>query len=634
MSDSSSKSEGYSSFLRDAAVPSTPLCCYVIFSVLRSYNNVSGIYGIIFTFVFFILFILSLALTALKYKKLFYNKKQIIFSSAFIILICFVISFFLTGKINNLTDGSHLPESLENISVVIDDISLKRYSSEIYFHTPEETTPQHKGIIYYQGENIFNKGDTIFIHKKIYKIAVNSKNGFNSYLISRGIHFTAGLSETDITILKKNNISFSTFIQNTLLKRIDLLFDNRTAGVVKALLTGNQSFIEKKIMLQFRDSGVLHCLSASGLHVAIFAAIPAFLLIPFFRRNIAMFVSLLAVLFYLCITDMPVSLLRAVIMFAFFYFQLILFRKRNVFNYLMLTCSIILCISPWEIFSPGFQLSFAATGGILLFYKPYRKSLESVPAIIADTTAVTLSAQIITLPIILFHMNQLNTAGIAANIIVIPLITLIMGVSMSAILISVFSIPAGILSGDLTDLLLNFSLMITNFFSNLKLNFYVYDITPFLFVLIAISLIPLINGRKITRLKFYPVLLSVLLCTLYLKKYCQFNETSYNVTMGNSIAEIRVENKRQILRLNLKDGVDTDKIISGIKIKNPDIKIIELADISASNILASRKILNEYIIDEYRFAGIPDLNNIFKKIIFQLEKDNVIVKFVEKPLPE
>lgn len=634
MSGSSSKSEGYSSFIRDAAVPSTPLCCFIIFVILKSYAAVTGKYGTIFAYIFMLLFFVSLGLTALQYKKIIFNRKQSVIAAVSLIFLCSALSFYLNNKITHLISGSNLPEYAENISVIIDDISIKRYSSEIYFHTPETPAFQLNGILYYQGENIFNKGDILFLHKKIYRITAENKSGFNNYLLSRGIHYTAGMSESDITILKKSDISIRTSIQNSLLNRIDSLFDQRTAGVIKALLTGNQNYIEKKIILQFRDSGVLHALSASGLHVAIFAAIPAFLLIPFFRKNTAMSGSLLAVLFYLFVTDMPVSLLRAVIMFAFFYFQMILFRKRNVFNYLMLTCSVILSVSPWEIFNPGFQLSFSATAGILLFYKPYRKSLAGLPGIIADTTAVTLSAQIITLPVILFHMNQVNTAGIAGNIIIVPLITLIMTAAMSAITVSFVFMPAGIVAGDITEMLLKLSLLITDFLSNLKLNFYVYDITPLLVMMILISIIPLVSVKRILKLKFYPVLLSTLLCTIYLKQNYQLNKTGYNVKTGNSTAEIKLENERQVIRLDVKDGNDSEKIISGIKIKNPDIKIIELADDCSTNLSASKKIMNDYVIEEYRFAGIPDLNNMFKKIIFQLEKENVIVKFEGKVITE
>jgi len=146
-------------------------------------------------------------------------------------------------------------------------------------------------------------------------------------------------------------------------------------------------------------------------------------------------------------------------------------------------------------------------------------------------------------------------------------------------------------------------------------------------MLILISIIPLVNVKKILKLKFYPVLLSIIFCSIYLKQNYQLNKTGYNVTAGNSSAQIKLENERQVLRLDVKDGNDTEIIISGIRIKNPDIKIIELADNCSTNLSASKKIMNDYVIEEYRFAGIPDLNNIFKKIIFQLENENVIVKF-------
>jgi competence protein ComEC len=533
----------------------------------------------------------------------------------------------LNNKITCLIEDRDFPDYIENSVVIIDDMNYKRYSSEIYFHTDEYNHQRLRGVIYYQGENVFDKGDNLVLHKRIHKIKPDSKTQFNNYLISRGIRYSTGLTENDITLIKKNEFPIRADLQNNLLKKIDSIFSQPSAGVIKALLTGNQNYIEKKIIFHYRDSGVLHCLSASGLHVAIFAAIPSFLLLPFFRRNKAALASLVSVIFYLLITDMPVSLLRAVIMFGLFYIGLILFRTKNVFNYLMLTCSIILCFSPWEIFSPGFQLSFAATAGILIFYKQYRKSLNALPAIIADTTAVTLSAQLTTLPIILFHMNQMNTIGIISNIIIIPLITLIMGVSMIAISISYLSVQAAFIPKLFTDLLLKLSLITTDFISNLKLNFYVFEITPLLSVIILISLIPLINHKIITRLKFYPILISALLCTVYLKKNYQMNGGNYVITSGNSTAEIRKDNNNQILKLNLAEGVDIEKIICRIKEKNPDITIIELDNCSNSNLLASSKLMNDYAIKEYRFNNMPDINDILKKIIFQLEKDDVFIKF-------
>jgi len=534
---------------------------------------------------------------------------------------------YLENKISGIISDTNYPEYISNISAEIDNVKYKRYSSEIYFSTIGNQNNKLKGILYFQGENNMNRGDIIFIHKKIYKVLLNNKNPYNSNLISQGIHFTTGASDNDITIVKKKSLSASTSLQTELLKRIDSIFKQPAAGVIKALLTGNQNYIEKSVIIKFRNSGVLHSLSASGMHVAIFAAIPALLLIPFFRKNIAMLGSFLFVLFYLYITDMPVSLIRAVVMFGLFYIQSLLFRERNVFNYLMLTCSIILFISPWEIFNPGFQLSFTATAGIIIFYKQYRRSFDNIPGVIADSSAITLSAQIFTLPIIIYHMNQLNTAAAVSNIIVIPLITIIMSTSLFTILISFILTPAALFSGFITENIFKITLFITDFISDFKLSFYVYDITLPLIILLLIGLIPLINHKNINKLKFYPILFSAILCTMYMKKYFTNNDRNYIINSGTSTAEIRTENNKQILKLNITDPADTEKIISGIKIKNPDIKIIELSSNSSSGLLISRGILNEFIIEEYRFKEIPPINSTFKKIIFQLEKDNVIVKF-------
>lgn len=627
MSDSSTKSEGYRIFIQNASVPSTPLCFYIIFNILLCYKQVTGTYGTIFIIITGMLFLSTLYLTVMRYRKIFKTKKNIIIQVIFILSVFILCSAVIKNKISILLSDNSYPEYIQNVQIEIEEIYQKRYSTEIYFKTSTDEQITLKGVIYYQGENSFNSGDSVFIHKKIYKVTSNDKNDFSKYQISRGIHYTTSASESDITRISRGNTSWSRSAQKNLLSRIDTVFKQPTAGVIKALLTGNQNYIEKKVILSFRNASVLHVLSASGMHVAIFSAIPAFLLIPFFRRNVAMLGSFLFVLFYLYLTDMPVSLIRAVVMFGFFYFQLLLFRKRNVFNYLMLTCSIILLFSPWEIFSPGFQLSFGATGGILIFYKQYRKSLNNLPGWIADTTAVTLSAQIIALPIVIFHMKQLNTAGLISNIIIIPLITIIMGAALLSILLSFISIPSAIFAAFFTELTFNISLRLTDFISGLKLNFYVYDIKPALLLLLLINLIPLISIKQTMKLKFYPVLISVILCTLYLKKFYNDKDTSYTVSAGKSTAEIRIENNKQILNLNLDETADTDKFISEINVKNPDIKIIELAANNNTNLLTSKRILNEYAIEEFRFSGIPDMTALFKKLIFQMEKDNIIVKF-------
>ncbi|MCL2154641.1 MAG: competence protein ComEC family protein [Leptospirales bacterium] len=621
--DLSSKSEGYNSLKQYLAVPSTPVCFYTMSVILKSYSSIIGLYGYIFAILFFILFIITLALTLYRYKKIINNKKRIIGAGVITIVIIFLITFFLDRKIKDLISDIDLDQQLVNVTVIIDDVTYKRYSSEIYFHG--EDNNKVKGIIYYQGDTVFNKGDSIFLHKKINKI--NNRNFFETYLISCGIRYSSAITDNDITILNRGEPTLLKHLQNNILEKVGNVFKEPAAGVIKALLSGNQNYIEKKIILQYRDSGALHSLAASGLHVAIFASIPALLFIPILRKNSAMLISLFFVISYLLITDIPVSLLRAVVMFGLYYLQLLFFRKRNVFNYLMLTCSIVLWISPWEIFTPGFQLSFGATASIILFYNRYRKSLNDFPKFFADAMAVTLSAQITALPIILFHMNQLNTVGIAGNIIIIPLITLIMWTALFAISISVFSIYLATIFGYITSFLFKITLLVTKFLSELKLNFYVYDVTPLLIMILLIAIIPLINHKKFIRLKFYPILISTVLSIAYLKTNNRHNDPYYLITDNNSKIELLSTGKTHTLRLDLAEGIDYENIITTIKMRNPSITSVELSKNNNANLIVLRRLLNDYPVHEVRFTEIQNINSIFNSTILRLEKDKIAINF-------
>lgn len=629
MPDSSSRLDGYKKFLSAASVPSTPACFFTASVVLFSYYSVSGFFGRIFALIFLLMFIISAVFVIHRYRKILSGNKFKSAAAVLILLVCSALSYFINSRIKTLICDNDLPEYIDNIEVQIEDTLRKRYSTEIFFELITGRVRRCGGTVYHYGDKSLNAGDRIFIHKRLYKTKMHN-GGFASTLAARGIHYTASLTDNDITVIKKSPVPYRGYLQKTLLDRIDKLFVGPSSGVVKALFTGNQNYIEKSIIINYRNSGVLHTLSASGLHVAIFASIPAFFLLPFFRRNTAATVSFITVLLYLYITDTPVSLLRAVIMYGFFFVQTLIFRKSNGFNYLMLTCIVILIISPWEIFNPGFQLSFAATAGILIFYRQFRKSLSPLPSFISDSTAVSLSAQVFSIPIILISMNQINTAGLVTNIIIIPMITVVMGLSLVAVIISPISMNLGVLAAKLTTVILKFSFVFTDYISGLKFNFYIYGIDPALVILILAGFIPLLNLKAAVRMKYYPVVISAILCTVYLKYINNYRIEESGYKIKENHAALDSVNNRHILRLNLKDSIEIQSVITDIKRLNPDIQAIELADSSYNNILVSRILMNDFIIDEVRFNGIPEINSQLGRFASQLEKDNIVLKIADK----
>ena len=80
-------------------------------------------------------------------------------------------------------------------------------------------------------------------------------------------------------------------------------------------------------------------------------------------------------------------------------------RKPEPINSLFLAAFIVLLINPLDLYEIGFQLSFCATAGIILYAKPISVKLQLVPRVIADSLAVMLSAQIGTWPLLAYHFN-------------------------------------------------------------------------------------------------------------------------------------------------------------------------------------------------------------------------------------
>jgi hypothetical protein len=188
-------------------------------------------------------------------------------------------------------------------------------------------------------------------------------------------------------------------------------------------------------------------------------------------------------------------------MFFMYAAQRLLDREANIFNALFLSAAVILMIFPHEIYSLGFQLSYGATLGILLFHSIYRKTLSWLPAIIANSLALTISAQILVLPVLLIQVSEINLVGLLSNIIVVPLMSLILLVSLAANALPIDVVAA--YAAQAADAIYNLNLSIVRFISGLNGHFYVETVGPALiaaFCLLAIPLVPRLRGIQIMSL--------------------------------------------------------------------------------------------------------------------------------------
>ena len=211
-------------------------------------------------------------------------------------------------------------------------------------------------------------------------------------------------------------------------------------SVLKALVVGDRSGIDDDLRQRFNRAGVGHLLAISGLHVGIvatlafglfrwlFSFIPA-LLWRGWGRAWAAGATLFPVLVYGLLAGMSPSTQRAVIMVAVFLFSLMLGRSRDTLNTLAVAALVILIVFPPSLFSISFQLSFAAVLAIVVGMQqlglgrdPGEHWARKTARWLIGSVLVSVLAVAGTTPVVLYHFNQTSLVGVAANVLLIPLV--------------------------------------------------------------------------------------------------------------------------------------------------------------------------------------------------------------------
>jgi competence protein ComEC len=208
-------------------------------------------------------------------------------------------------------------------------------------------------------------------------------------------------------------------------------------GVLAALILGDTGDMDKELMSSYAAAGVVHVLAVSGLHVGLVYV----LLAPLFRylfgkskgRWLRTLIPMAILWIYSLLTGGSPSVLRAAVMFSGFLFADNFAKHSNIYNTLASSAFILLCVHPAMLFELGFQLSYLAVIGIVVLQKPIYLLLEVRNKWldkIWTMTAVSLAAQLVTLPMTLYYFHQFPNYFLGSNLFIIPWSTLLIYVSI------------------------------------------------------------------------------------------------------------------------------------------------------------------------------------------------------------
>ena len=235
----------------------------------------------------------------------------------------------------------------------------------------------------------------------------------------------------DYKILKSDFIDKLYKRRKYVFESIESKLGERKAALITSVSFGYKSELNEDHKELMKNLGISHVISISGLHLVLVYSV--------LRRLLGVKLSLVLALVYVLFSGASAPAVRAYIMIVILNVGKIVKRNYNPIAALSLSGIILILEKPYYIYNLGFVLSFLATLGIILFNKDLNKKLYKLPNSIRNTIAISLSAQILTLPIIILYFNEVSLNFIVGNIIVIPFINVL--VVLGNILIFIVEIP-------------------------------------------------------------------------------------------------------------------------------------------------------------------------------------------------
>lgn len=311
-------------------------------------------------------------------------------------------------------------------------------------------------------------GSQLVIDKPLQEIKNSGNPGafdYKRYCLFHDITGQVFVKNNEYVVLPANNSNwlhkelFS--LRNATIKSLqEHIPGNIEQGVAEALLIGYREDLDKDLVQAYSNTGVVHIIAISGLHLGMIYAALVWIF-SFFKRYrftqiIKPIVILLILWTFTLLAGAVPSIMRSAVMFSIIIIGELMSKKKNMYNILAVSAFCMLVYDPFTLWDVGFLLSYAAVISIITFQRPiynwlyYRnKMLDWVWSL----ASVTISAQVLTIPIVVFYFHQFPNLFLITNFIAVPLSGIILWVEMIMLALS-FIAPVAKLLGFLLSYLI------------------------------------------------------------------------------------------------------------------------------------------------------------------------------------
>jgi competence protein ComEC len=305
---------------------------------------------------------------------------------------------------------------------------------------------------------VFHYGDILRLRGKLKTPPENEDFSYRDYLAAQHIH--SYMSTAEVTVLPGNGGNpFSRALyalKEKALTNIYRLFPDPEASLMAGILLGVDTGLTDDLEQAFKDTGTAHIIAISGFNISIIAGLFVTFFSKFLGPRRGALLAVIAIAFYTILVGADATVVRAALMGSLALFAKQVGRRQFALNTL-LAVALLMCLwNPLYIWDVGFQLSFFATLGLILYADPFSQFANRIitryfPASAAEKTAelfsefvlLTLAAQVTTIPIMAYHFQRISLVSFIANPFILPPQPAVMILGGLAVLLSLIWLPLG-----------------------------------------------------------------------------------------------------------------------------------------------------------------------------------------------
>ena len=477
----------------------------------------------------------------------------------------FVIVLFEYLGIFKAQNNSFLIYSInqKNISItgkVLEQPLIKNERQQFIFEVNNinDISIKEKSLVFAPPSYNINYGDVICLTGKLSDIeepVFPNLFNYKTYLQRERIYTKFYVDEIEHIENRPNKIKqLSLKVKENINIKIEKYFSEPISSVLKSMLIGDKTSIEPDLKNDFINSGLIHILVISGLHIGFIVTIVLFIFRIFnLPLKAVCLLTIPTIFFYAILTGSNPPAIRATIMASCILLSFVLNRESLIYNSICLSALIILIYNPQYLFTASMQLSFIATIGIIYFYPKIYNSFSKIKnkfyKSILSIFCVTLSVQVALIPILIFYFGKFSVISFIANMLIIPIVGFVVALSLIFYMFTFISSLVALYVSISLSYILNLILIVIHYFANLDFSVLETKIPHFceivLYYLIVIMMFEYRRFRKsLIVIPFLIVCMS--LTSIPPKNFYRVFENKKNLTI-----HIR-ENNKDILAIKEK----------------------------------------------------------------------------------